>query len=202
MISKPNKYLSYEKSRMIIPKKSNRYVVVCLIMFLITIVFEGSVSIASEPNDNAAQRAVESFLRQLAEDKITRIEVYYMNLNALTRFSISEDFLRDNHYDYKVIAIDPNLSEIGNSVKEFKFERIDWQSFDFRWGCVFYTEDKEALRLFFPNAPVVSVNGVGYKATQELIISLMQFLPVEAYKEMNEAIKKHWVFSFQKEENR
>ena len=63
---------------------------------------------------------------------------------------------------------------------------------DFRWGCVFYINNKEILNLFFPNAPFIAINGNAYKATPELIRSLMQFLPNEAYKEMDAFIKKYW----------
>jgi hypothetical protein len=152
---------------------------------------------AAEPNEDYTQKTVGTFLGKLSENKITRVEFYYMSLNKLTRFTIKENFLRDNHYDYKVIAANPNLAELGKSLKEFQYEKINGQSIDFRWGCVFYTEKEEVLSLFFPNAPVVAVNGVGYKATPELMKSLMQFLPVKAYKEMNAFIEKHWEPSWQ-----
>jgi hypothetical protein len=192
MVFKLNENIPYENGCVEIFRKSSRRIIVYLTVFLTTIVFGGFVSMAAEPNENTTQRVVESFLKQLAESKITRVEVYYMSLNTLTRISITEDFLRDNHYDYKVVANNPNLSEVEKSLREFKFERIDRRVSDFRWGYVFYAENKEILRLFFPNAPVVAVNGVGYKATPELIRSLMQFLPVEAYKEVNDAIVRHW----------
>lgn len=175
--------------------------VVNIIVFLSVFVFGEVILMAAEPNENITQRSVESFLKQLAERKITRVEVYYMNLNTLTRFSITEDFLRDSHYDYKVIAMNPRLSEVEKTLREFKFERIDWPSFDFRWGCVFYVENEEIFRLFFPNAPVVAVDGIGYKATPELIKSLMQFLPVEAYKEMDDAIARYWGVIFSKQQD-
>jgi hypothetical protein len=159
------------------------------IVFLTIVVLGGFTVMASEPNGNIAHRAVESFLKQLAKKRITRTEIYYMNFYLLTEIAITEDLLRDNFYDYKVIAKNPNLAEVAKALREFKFEKSDLGVSDFRWGCVFYAENEEVLRLFFPAAPVVVVNGVEYKATPELIRSLMQFLPVKAYKEMNEFIE-------------
>lgn len=185
----------YGNGCMEIQRKSNRRIIVYLTIFLITIVFGSFVSMAAKPNENIAQKAVESFLKQLAEHRITRIEVYYRTFYLLTEGpAATENVLRDYCYGYKVIAMDPNLAEVAKSLREFKFEKSDWGTPDFRWGCVFYAdnENKEALRLFFPPAPVVAVNGIEYKATPELIRSLMQFLPVEAYKEMNEFIENWW----------
>ena len=113
-----------------------------------------------------------------------------MSWSTLTRIAITEDFLRHNHYDYKVIAVDPNLVEVAKSLREFKFEKCDWDVSDFRLGCVFYAENEEILRLFFPITSVVAVNGTGYKTTPELIQSLTQFLPVKAYKDMKEDIEE------------
>jgi hypothetical protein len=187
MILKPNENIP---NCVGIIRKSNRRIIVYLAVFLTNVVFGGFTLMAAEPNENTAQRVVGSFLKQLAENRITRIEVYYMSLSRLTSIAITEDFLRDHHYEYKVIAIDPNLAEVAKSLREFKFENIDLQISDFRWGCVFYAENEEILRLFFPGAPMVAVNGAGYKATPELIRSLTQFLPVKAYKDMNETIEE------------
>ena len=148
---------------------------------------------ANEQSMNAAQKAVNDFLKLSAENKITQLEVYYLGWNTLTRIRVTEEFLRDNHYDYKVIAIKPDLSAFRAALQEFKFDGIEDHSFDFRWGCVVYAENKEILRLFFPNAPLVAINGTGYLASPELIRSLMQFLPIEAYKEMEEVIASQWV---------
>jgi len=189
---KPDKNKQYDKNSAEIIRKSHRHVFVCLTPLLIAAVMGSFVSMAAQPDENTTQRTVESFLKKLDDNKITRIEVYYMSWNTFTRISITEDFLRDNHYDYKVIAMNRGISEAGKALREFKFEKSDWKSFDFRWGCVFYSDNEEVLRLFFPTAPMVAVNGAGYKATPELIKSLTQYLPVVAYKEMNDFIQKNW----------
>jgi hypothetical protein len=191
--------ISYDKNKNYtgILKRSKRYVAACLAAFLLAVFLGGSVLMAAEPNENTTQRAVDSFLTQSAKGEITRIELYYLSWNALTRYSITEKLLRDDHYDCKVIVKYPKLSELEKSMREIKFENIDGPINDYRWGCVFYAKNEEVLRLFSPNGPMVAINGVGYKATPELIRSLMQFLPVEAYKEMNEFIVKNWAPSWQ-----
>ncbi len=173
-------------------RKLKRYIVLFLTALSLTIALGGSALLATEPNDNTTQRAIECLLEQSGERKITRIELYYMGLNVLTDIAITENSLRDNYWEFKVIIRNTNLSDVKKSLREFKFEKTELQSFDLRWGCVFYAENEEILRLFFTNTPVVVINGIGHKATPALIRSLMQFLPVEAYKEMNEFIEKHW----------
>lgn len=197
MSHKPDENRNYDENGAEMFRKMKHRIVVYLAPLLIAVVMGSFVSMAAQPDENTTQRAVESFLKKLDDHKITRIEVYYMSWNELTRISITEDFLRDNHYDYKVIAMKPDISEAGKALRELKFEKIDWKSFDFRWGCVFYSDNEEVLRLFFPTAPMVAVNGAGYKATPGLIKSLTHFLPVEAYKEMNDFIQKNWEPSWQ-----
>jgi hypothetical protein len=189
MAVKSNKTISYDKSRMVIPRKPNRFVVVYLIIFLITIL-EGSVTMAAEPNEDTSRKVIEPFLKKSAENKITRLEVYYMELDISTRIDVTESSLRDNYYEYKVIARDPNLVEVAKALREFKYEDIYPDISNFRLGYVFYDNNEEVLRLFFPHFTMVAVNGVGYKATPELVRALTQFLPVKAYKEMNEFIEE------------
>lgn len=178
-------------------KRANYYILSCAIVFLITIICGVFLLMAAEPDVNTAQKAVESFLKQSAKGEINRVEVYYMGWNILTGIAITEDFLRDNHYDYKVIAVRPNLSDVEKSLRKFKFKTVGLWSFDIRLGYVFYTSDQEVLRLFFANsAPVVTVNGVPFKVTPELIMSLLPFLPFEAYQEISEGMLVHWAFSW------
>ena len=151
----------------------------------------GSICMAAEPNEDTSRKVIESFLKKSAENKITRLEVYYMELGSSTRIAVTESSLR-SRYEYKVTAVDPNLVEVAEALREFKYEDIYPDISNFRWGCVFYDNDEEVLRLFFPSFPMVAVNGVGYKASPELVRALMQFLPVKAYKEMNEFIEKYW----------
>jgi hypothetical protein len=175
-----------------IVRKSNQHIIIYLTAFLIAIHFGGFVSMAAEPNEDTSRKEVEYFLKKANEKHITHFEVYYMHLGIATFGAVTESSLRDNYYKYKVIVRDPNLVEVAESLREFKYEDIYPDLSDFRLGYVFYDNDKEVLRLFFPSYPMVAVNGVGYKASPELIRALMQFLPVESYKQMNEYIEKAW----------
>jgi hypothetical protein len=189
-----NGRIPYESNYIRTSKKSNNHISAYLPFFLIFILSGNFVLMAAEPNENTSRKEVEYFLKKYNEKHVTQLVVYYMSLNELTRTAVTESSLRDNYYEYKVIAVDPNLSEISKSLRGFKFERINRQSFDLRWGCVFYAGNEEILRLFFPSGPMVALNGVGYKSTPELMKAIMQFLPVEAYKEMNEYDKKWGLF--------
>jgi hypothetical protein len=111
-----------------------------------------------------------------------------MALDIATCTAITESSLR-NCYEYKVIVRDPNIVEVADALRKFKYEDIYPGISDFRLGYVFYDNGQEVLRLFFPGYPMVSVNGVGYKASPQLIEALMQFLPVKAYNQMNEFLE-------------
>ena len=192
MIMNPNKNVPHKNNGMGIIRKSNRQIVIYLTVFLIAIHFGGFVSMAAEPNEDTSRKEVEYFLKKVNEKHITQLVVYYMHLDSATFGAVTESSLRDNYYEYKVIARYPNLVEVAKALREFKCEDIHPNISDFRWGGVFYSGNEEVLRLFFPSYPMVAVNGVGYKATPELVRALMQFLPVESYKQMNEYIEKAW----------
>ena len=141
---------------------------------------------AAEPNEDTSRKQVEYFLKKANEKHITQLEVYYMDLGRATRIAVTESSLR-SRYDDKFTIVDPNLVEVAEALREFKYEDIYPGISDFRVGYVFYDNNEEVLRLFFPSYPMVAVNGVGYEANLKLIRALMQFMPVEAYKEkMNE----------------
>jgi hypothetical protein len=189
MIMNPNKNVPYKNNYMGIIRKSNQHIIIYLTAFLIAIHFGGFVSMAAEPNENTSRRQVEYFLKKANEKHITQLEVYYMELGIESPIALLENAIRSG-YEYKVIVRDPNLAEVTRALREFKYEDIHFDISDFRWGCVFYDNNEEVLRLFFQGFSTVVVNGVGYTATPELVRALMQFLPVKAYKEMNEFIEE------------
>ena len=151
---------------------------------------------APAKNLDTAQQAVKAFLKCSAEGQITRMELYYFDWKSLTRVAFTEKFLRDNHWDFKVFATTPVPSDLENSLRQFNFETIEPRSLDVRLGYVFVSEEKEILRLFFAsNAAVVVVNGVPFKASPELITSLLPLLPYQAYKDVHEVIVRNWASS-------
>ena len=197
------------KVRYIWPGKCYRYIKGCngkakrvnwclfgsTVLFLSIISFRGILLSAGERSENGTQKAVESFLQQLANDKITRAEVYYYSWNAFTRAAITEDRLRTQSWHYKIIVAATRFSPpsaIDKSLREFNYKIVETSPHDFRLGCVFYAGEQEILRLFFPRAPIVAINGKPFKATPQLLIAIMQFLPFETYQEVQEGMIRNW----------
>ncbi len=154
---------------------------------VVALIIAGLLSVigynSAKAKESSSRAVLESFLEQITKGEVTRIEVYYLDLDTLTRVAITEIALRDNQWEYKVIIKEPPLDDVEKLLRKLKLQPIEKKSLDFRLGYCFYSEDKELLSLFFANnLPVVTINSTSFRTSPELLSSLLPFLPHKAYK--------------------
>jgi len=178
------------------PSKAIRVRDICagLIAFVLFVSLTQSKSSGKEPCTMPEQhQVVSNFFRLYEEGSITRLELYYIHWDALTRFTITEEYIRNTHYDFRVIAMQPHLDSMIETMQGMRLEEPPEGSGkppDIRLGCVVYAGDKEVLSFFWGrNWPFFLMNGSLYKTHLELLKAVIPFLPQQAYEKVAEDSK-------------
>lgn len=172
-----------------------------LLLACVTIL--GSFAVmAGETDIKNPEKAVEDFLDLLAEHKVSSVKLYYSSWAAKAwRPTMFEDDLINRYRDFEVVAYRAPIygqfpQDLKKVLEEFGFVKTQPPARDFRLGCIFYTKDKEVLRIFFSKEdPAVSINGVLYETNPELIRLLLPLLPSQACEEIHRSMISYWVQS-------
>jgi hypothetical protein len=189
-------------------KKSALLIILCALIlspFIFAIGEDKDYSGALSKREGlAAHQAVDDFLDLSVKYQVSRIEIYYSSWTAKHwRPTFFEDELINKQRDLKVIEYAPQIAfqvhflrNLERILREFKFTRIQPDTRDFRLGCLFYSGDKEVLRIFFStDDPAMFINGISYKIDLELIRLFFSLLPPQARDEIDRAMLQYWVRS-------
>ena len=177
-----------------------------LLMILCALILSPFIFAIGDGTDMASpQQAVDDFLDILVNYKVSRIEIYYSSWTAKHWAPIClENDLINKRRDLKIVAYvggielfeEHFLRNLERILREFKFTRIQPGMRDFRLGYLFYSGDKEVLRIFFStDDPAMSINGISYKIDLELIRLFFSFLPPQARDEIDRALLQYWLRS-------
>jgi len=181
-----------------------RYTLIWMILLVCLVVFGCLPLTADKLIANNVETAPNDFLDLLVKNKVSRIEIYYTSWTVKHwQLTFFEDDLINKQRDLKVVAYTGRivfqghfLRNLERILREFKFTRIQPGTRDFRLGCLFYSGDKEVLRIFFSTRdPAMSINGISYKIDLELIRIFFSFLPPQARDEIDRAMLQYWVRS-------
>jgi hypothetical protein len=168
---------------------------ISILMF--TISLSGALIVVAKADAGSARAVLDSFLEKAA-GQVTSVEVYYLDWDTLTRVAVTESALRDRSWDCKVIIRRPigdHLHHMEEPLRKLRLEPVK-EGLDLRLGYVFRSKNKELLSLCFANnLPAVTINGASFRASAQLLSSVLPLLPHEAYKETYEAIIRSWVSS-------
>jgi hypothetical protein len=147
---------------------------------------------------------VKQFIKKAELFRIRRIEVYYSSWSSgfYGGYGYSEEGLR-NEFDSKSIINNPYpqvLSTIKLELEKFTLDpdpaHLDPAHIrfpDYRLGFVAQDNSGRVLTISFVyNAPLMSVNGIQYIASPELVASVINFLPHTSY----DLIYKELVYSW------
>jgi hypothetical protein len=185
-----------------IPSTHVRCVSCLLIIFTLAgLLCCGSVrAFTSGRAERSPEQLVSDLIAKLSRSEIDRIEIYYLNWSATYAALSQEDLLRQA--DYRVTVFRPKwkTEDLVSALKTFRFRRyegIPRDPGDYRLGCVFYSKGgKEVMHLFFAGSiPLVSIYGIPYETTVELLDAVAHLTPCHAYEEMRRAILSLWVHS-------
>ncbi|MBN2497332.1 MAG: hypothetical protein JXR96_22265 [Deltaproteobacteria bacterium] len=137
------------------------------------------------------RRALSDFFRSYEKGAITRLELYYIHWDSLTRFTISQDYIRKTHHDFKVIVMQPRLESMIEALKNARWKKGSGKPPDIRLGCAAFAGDKEVLSLYWGrNWPLFVMNGALYESDLALLMTVIPFLPHRIYLEVAEAIQQ------------
>jgi hypothetical protein len=166
-----------------------------LIAFVLLVSLPEAKSSGKEPCTMPGQNQIlNNFFRLYEEGSITRLELYYIHWDSLTRFTITEDYIRNTHCDFKVIAMQPHLESMIETMQGMRLQGLPEDSGkppDIRLGCVIYAGEKEVLSLFWGrNWPFFIMNGSLYETDRELLKAVIPFLPHRAYEKVAEDFKQ------------
>jgi hypothetical protein len=144
-----------------------------------------------------AKDAVDKFLNDLREAKISKMECAYINWRD-PMYAVGEKNLAERSYEYKVIVEHVSrayLLRFEPAFTKFEFIKADPNNFtDCRMTFGFYEQDKELLRVSFcRNLSVVQINGQVFKNSAELLKALLPILPHEAYEKFYSCAMDHYV---------
>ena len=164
-----------------------------ILFILIVFIYIGVTNSMSEENNySKGSMSIDNFLELAEKGEIEKIETYYYNWHSLVRAAITEKYLMETFCNYRVTSNDPDVSALIEALKKFKFEKANNKSFDLRIGFVFYGDKHDVLRIFIAkNSNSIVVNGNPYKMSPDILKSLVQYLPVQAYFDIYEDMKKN-----------
>ena len=170
---------------------------ISLACFLL-IAWQGFASQKTLDKTQKAKLSVDTFIDALKEGKVSKAEVYYYDWSAKPVHAIAEsDLPKYCIYRITVRVNAPSenvlLQRVNMSLKKNKLLETQPKSVDFRLGCVFFSKDKELLRLFISKEePSVAISGELFSADPDLVAAIMQFLPLDAYEEMSWGLLSDW----------
>ena len=137
---------------------------------------------------------VKEFLKQIETGHISKVEVYYIPWAMMSHFPYSEEALRD-HVAARVIKNPSNkhLSDIKKALEEYTLDKMQSDSPDYRLG--FLAKDYRGRVLTISvvyNQPVMSINGTQYRTEPKLVASVIELLPHESYRSINQELVFFW----------
>ncbi|MHC4084185.1 MAG: hypothetical protein ACYSWZ_05385 [Planctomycetota bacterium] len=142
---------------------------------------------------------VKEFIKLAELHRIQRIEVYYSLWSSMTHPPYySEVGFRNKGFYSKSIINNPNpeeLSTIKLELEEFPpdTDPVYIRFPDYRLGFVAQDNSGRELTIsFVRDVPVMSVNGTPYRASPELVASVIDFLPHTSYELINKELVYSW----------
>ena len=148
---------------------------------------------------------VKEFIKLADSHRIQRIEVYYIPWAILfySHKPFSEKVLRNKAFYDKSITNNPNPEDLSTIILELEditpgpdpahLDPAYIRFPDYRLGFVAQDDSGREFTLSFVyNAPVMSVNGTRYRASPELLASVIDFLPHESYRRINQELVLFW----------
>jgi hypothetical protein len=169
-----------------------RCILALTLALIVMLAFTRVAATASDTRQRSAESLVKDVLKKLSQREITRIEVYYVNWDDSLYGGMMRDYVFD-HYDYKITVADPRerTASLEDALKRLELRKLkfDPMGWEFRLACVFYSGDKEDLRLLFGGgASVLRINDTLFETDPRLLSAVSAFLPHEAYERMYQAV--------------
>jgi hypothetical protein len=149
---------------------------------------------------------VKIFIDKLSHEKVNQFQLYYFPWSATTFSSIRfDDLPKDAQFSVTGHQNLPHAfkmcSDLEKALRKFPFKKLHPRDLDMHLGCIFYENDNELLRIYISKwEPAICFNDdkEAFSLTPEIVDSLMNALPFEAYQEMKWSIDKEGLFTKEK----